>query len=147
MEKKLAEVSKLVVDTSFILPYLGIKVKEIKEELLEDKVIYYPLLLIVELIAVVIKETKKRNLENVPYEASRGLSYVLSRINLIELGSEDLRIIYPVSKKGWNDIFDLLLYSTSIRKKLPLLTLDKEFVEFLANNGFDITDLLATLKG
>jgi hypothetical protein len=30
-----------VVDTSFILPYLGIKVKEIKEELLEDKVIYY----------------------------------------------------------------------------------------------------------
>ncbi len=147
MEKKLAEVSKLVVDTSFILPYLGIKVKEIKEELLEDKVIYYPLLLIVELIAVVIKETKKRNLENVPYEASRGLSYVLSRINLIEPGSEDLRIIYTVSKKGWNDIFDLLLYSTSIRKKLPLLTLNKEFVEFLANNGFDITDLLATLEG
>lgn len=100
-----------------------------------------------ELIAVVIKETKKRNLENVPYEASRGLSYVLSRINLIEPGSEDLRIIYTVSKKGWNDIFDLLLYSTSIRKKLPLLTLDKEFVEFLANNGFDITDLLATLEG
>jgi hypothetical protein len=29
-----------VVDTSFILPYLGIKVKEIKDELLEDKIIY-----------------------------------------------------------------------------------------------------------
>ena len=99
MEKKLAEISKLVVDTSFILPYLGIKVKEIKDELLEDKVIYYPLLLIVELIAVIIKEAKKRNLENVPDEASRGLSYVLSHINLIEPDSEDLRIIYTVSKK------------------------------------------------
>ena len=142
MERKLAEVSKLVVDTSFILPYLGIKVKEIKDELLEDKVIYYPLLLIVELIAVVIKEAKKRNLENIPDEASRGLSYVLSHINLIEPDSEDLRIIYTVSKKGWKDIFDLLLYATSIRKKLPLLTLDKEFVEFLANNGFDISNII-----
>ena len=114
-----------MVDISFILPYLGIKVKEIKDELLEDKVIYYPLLLIVELIAVIIKEAKKRNLENIPDEASRGLSYVLSHINLIEPDSEDLRIIYTVSKKGWNDIFALLLYATSIRKKLPLLTLDK----------------------
>jgi hypothetical protein len=50
---------------------LGIKVKEIKDELLEDKVIYYPLLLIVELIAVVIKEAKKRNLENIPDEANK----------------------------------------------------------------------------
>jgi hypothetical protein len=37
---------------------LGIKVKEIKDELLEDKVIYYPLLLIVELIAVVKRKLK-----------------------------------------------------------------------------------------
>jgi hypothetical protein len=79
----------------------------------------------VKLIAVVIKEAKKRNLENVPDEANKGLSYVLSHINLIEPNSEDLRIIYTVSKKGWNDIFDLLLYAVSIRKKLPLLTLDK----------------------
>jgi hypothetical protein len=121
---------------------LGIKVKETKDELLEDKVIYYPLLLIVKLIAVVIKEAKKRNLENIPDEASRGLSYVLSHINLIEPDSEDLRIIYTVSKKGWKDIFDLLLYATNIRKKLQLLTLDKEFVEFLTNNGFDISNII-----
>jgi PIN domain nuclease of toxin-antitoxin system len=70
------------------------------------------------------------------------LSYVLSHINLIEPDSEDLRIIYTVSKKGWKDIFDSLLYATSIRKKLPLLTLDKEFVEFLANNGFDINNII-----
>ncbi|TRM74457.1 PIN domain-containing protein, partial [Sulfolobus sp. E5] len=49
MEKRLLNHSELIVDTSFLLPFVGIKVKGIDERLLEGKRIYYPSLMLTEL--------------------------------------------------------------------------------------------------
>lgn len=81
MEKRLANLSELIVDTSFLLPLVGIKVKGIKDELLEGKAIYYPSLMLTELLAVIFKEAKKLKLGKVPEEAMKGLIYVLNKFS------------------------------------------------------------------
>ncbi|MEM1626376.1 MAG: PIN domain-containing protein [Sulfolobaceae archaeon] len=142
MAKKSLEASELIVDTSFLLPYLGIKVKEISDLNLDDKKLYYPALMLTELFAVVIKEAKKVGLEDLPKEAIDGFLYINYGINLIQPSEYDLSLAYKIIKKGWSDIFDAILYSTHVRTQLPVITLDRKFIEFLIKYNFDVKNII-----
>ncbi|AWR95711.1 PIN domain-containing protein [Acidianus brierleyi] len=142
MEKKLVNLSELIVDTSFLLPLAGIKVKGIENDLLDGKTIYYPSLMLTELIAVIIKEAKKLKLSQIPEDAMKGLSYIISNVRLISLGQQDLGIIYEIINNGWNDIFDATLYSAYKSTGVPLITMDKSFYEFLNRKGLDTNKII-----
>ena len=142
LEKKLVNLSELIVDTSFLLPFVGIKVRGVDVSQLEGKVLYYPSLMLTELLAVIIKEARKLKLVNIPEEAIKGLSYILSEVRLIPLNQLDINLIYEVVNRGWSDIFDSILYSASVSTGLPLITLDYSFYEFLHRNGFETNNLI-----
>ncbi|ADB88143.1 PIN domain-containing protein [Saccharolobus islandicus] len=137
MEKRLAGLSELIVDTSFLLPLVGIKVKGIKDELLEGRAIYYPNLMLTELLAVIFKEAKKLKLDKVPEEAMKGLIYVLSNVKLIPIEELEIETIYEILNKGWKDILDAILYTAYKSTKIPLITMDKSFYNFLKEKGID----------
>lgn len=137
MEKRLAGLSELIIDTSFLLPLVGIKVKGIQDELLEGRAIYYPNLMLTELLAVIFKEAKKLRLDKVPEEAMKGLIYVLSNVKLIPIEELEIETIYEILNKGWKDIFDAILYTAYKSTKIPLITMDKSFYNFLKEKGID----------
>ncbi|BFI76490.1 PIN domain-containing protein [Sulfurisphaera ohwakuensis] len=142
MEKRLADLSELIVDTSFLLPLVGIKVKGIRDDLLEGKLIYYPNLMLTELLAVIFKEVKKLNLDKIPAEAIKGLTYVLSNVNLIPIEELEIEIIYEILNKGWNDIFDAILYAAYKSTQIPVITMDKSFYNFLKDKGIEVRGII-----
>ncbi|TRM74778.1 PIN domain-containing protein, partial [Sulfolobus sp. E5] len=108
--------------------------------LLEGKRIYYPSLMLTELIAVIMKEVRKLKLKKIPEEAIKGLFYINSTVNFITL--EDLNLVYEIISEGWNDIFDAILYSSYASTKIPLITLDKMFYDFLNKKGFNVSEII-----
>ena len=133
---------RLILDTTYVLPILGIEVRgldhEILNRLLQRYELCYPALLLTELKGVVLKEVRKRGLKEVPEQATRGLDYLVysGAINIILPTGEDLKIMYELLRHGWKDIFDLLLYATAVRTDSRVLTMDRSFKEFLKRHGF-----------
>ncbi|BBD73346.1 PIN domain-containing protein [Sulfodiicoccus acidiphilus] len=143
MERKLADLSELIVDTTFLLPFLGVKVRGIESDrLLEGRTVYYPSLMLVELLAVVFKEAKRLKLRKVPEEAIVGLSYLVSSLRFVNLEGQDVQVAYDVVSRGWNDVFDATLYSAHATTKVPVVTADRSFYDFLKRNGFDVDGVI-----
>lgn len=134
---------KLILDTSFLLPYLGIRVVGIEEKrlgkIMENYETYYPLLLLVELQGVVFKEARKQSLSEIPKKTVDSfISLVYGEyVKMIPPAEEDLSKSYDIISSGWNDIFDSILYAVSKRTGIKALTMDMAFREFLKENGFD----------
>jgi len=137
------------LDTSFLLPYLGIKVVGVDErdivEITEKHKLYYPLLLLVELQGVVFKEARKRSLREIPEKAVDGFISLVygERVEMLPPAEDDLNTSYDLILSGWNDIFDAILYAVSKRTKMRVLTMDTAFKNFLKEKGFD-HELLVT---
>ncbi len=72
---------KFVVDTTYILPFFGIEVEGISEDLVIDLAdecdLVYPEMLLAELWAKVLREARKRGLNQIPKEASIALGALL----------------------------------------------------------------------
>ncbi|MBO3808426.1 MAG: PIN domain-containing protein [Candidatus Brockarchaeota archaeon] len=139
---------KLILDTSFILPYLGIRVISIEEEdlekITENYELHYPLLLLVELQGVVFKEAKKLSLKEIPKKAINGFISLVygEHVKMIPPAEEDLNTSYDLISSGWNDIFDAILYAVSKRTRIKVLTMDTAFRKFLKENKFDQSNSL-----
>ena len=133
--------SSIIVDTTYLLPIVGLRVKGLSREdyeyILENYRLFYPTLLLTELSAVIVKQARKKKLEKLPKQAVEGLNSIiyLEVINLVPLDGEDLRIVYKLSKLGWRDIFDSILYATAIRLDMRVLTMDEKFKNFLKEKG------------
>ena len=141
---------ELLLDTSYVLPFVGIEVEEIPENIytkILTKKLYYPLALVAELIGVIMKEAKKSKIEELPEEATEGFNSIIfgSKINLVPPVGDDLKVAYELIKLGWNDIFDALLYATAKRIGIKALSLDRDFKKFLRENGYE-ADLLVSHK-
>jgi len=124
-----------------VLPHLGVEVGGIEDldEILEGHELYYPMAMVAELEAVVLKEARKKGLERVPRQALEGLDYLVygGTITLVSPRGEDLQSTYYVLNRGWRDLFDATLYATAIRLRAEALTLDSAFKRFLEENGLD----------
>lgn len=151
MVKKLQEilsgVDSLILDTSFILPYVGIKVKEVDSEIFtqfKSVKLYYPYALIPELIGVIFKVSMRMGLEKIPNNALIRFNTIIygGDIRLITPKSEDIEMAYNLVKKGLKDLFDALLYSTSIRTDIKIITGDRRLVEFLRENGLETRNII-----
>ena len=141
---------KIILDTTYVLPILGIEVEGLDRDILDHLIkyeLYYPALLLVELESVVLKEARKRGLKSIPEQAIKGLNFLIysGEINIVAPTGEDLKVMYELLRRGWKDIFDLSLYATAIRIDSRVLTMDKSFKKFLKDHGFHY-QLLITHK-
>lgn len=144
---KLPDENRVILDTSFLLPYVGLKVKEISVEVmkwLENIDVYYPYAMIPELMGVVVKIARKKKLNTIPELALKGFNSIVygDRVRLLTPVDHDLRIAYELVMKGLEDLFDAILYATSRRTGIKAVTLDEPLVEFLEKNGFKTDNII-----
>lgn len=132
--------SRLLLDTSYVLPHLGVEVRGLEDldEVLKGRRLYYPMAMMAELEGVVLKEVRRMRLESVPRQASEGLDYLVygGAIGLVPPRGEDLESMRRVLNAGWRDLFDAILYATASRMGVEALTLDSTFSSFIREKGF-----------
>jgi len=130
---------EFVVDTTFLLPYLGIRVRGLDEDVLSSLLPCYPIIMLVELLGVLYKEAKKKGLQELPEQALEGFNSIVygKDIKLIFPTEEDLCLGYEVMRRGWKDIFDVMLYATAKRLGIKALTMDSSFKSFLREAKLD----------
>lgn len=147
LREKLLSESKIILDTSFLLPYVGLRVKEVRTEImnwLREIDQYYPYMMIPELVGVIIRVSRKMNVDSIPDQALKGFNSIVygDSIRLIEPMDEDLSIAYDLTRRGLRDIFDAILYATSRRLGIKAITMDSSLVEFLKRNNFEADNII-----
>ncbi len=133
---------KVVVDTTFILPFFGIDVEGINSEevvRLKNKgfKLLYPKLLLVELIAKISKEAHRKGLKELPEAAKEALESLMAEtdVELVDPKPEHLIEAAKLRLLGHRDFFDNILYATAYIEKALLLTADKDLTSFIKEKG------------
>jgi PIN domain nuclease of toxin-antitoxin system len=131
---------KVLLDTTFILPSLGIDVGEevLKglSKLAQIKVnIYFSRFSILETLWIAARLSKSPNFNTEIFKL--GLRSILEgkRYMKVEESSEILNEALRLYMLGHKDMIDNILYATSTNLNLKLLTLDKELKEFIHEKG------------
>jgi len=132
----------VLLDTSFLLPTLGVEVKEVTSLDLEliravskRAKVYCSYVSFVEILGLVGKESGKADVETV----SAGMSSLLGS-GLYEWTNpspEAMRLALELRTKGHKDNIDNILYATAADSNMLFLSLDRELRRFLARNGYD----------
>ena len=138
---------RILLDTSFLLPIVGIRVKGV-EKLLEslwtmyrrgEVEVYYTELNLLE-IAWKLSKTRYE-----PDIVMKGLMSVERNFIKAPLTCTSIAKALELRKKGFNDLIDLLLYAIAYENKLQLLTLDVALIKFLEGVGEDISIIITAL--
>ncbi len=134
-------VNKLILDTSFIVPLLGINIsgQPLVIKKLSGVKFLYPILMLPELIGVLFKILKKERVDTIPIEVLVSFDALIygGLVELIPPDSSDVELVYELIKLGWKDVFDGILYATAEKLGVLALTLDVEFRNFLKKQGFN----------
>ncbi|MEM0087944.1 MAG: PIN domain-containing protein [Thermofilum sp.] len=136
---------RVLLDTSFILPSLGVDVgREVLQGLKKlaeaEAEVFYSRFSILESLWVVAKLTRGE----VDEAFSVGLRSVVEsgRYREVKEDAWVFREALRLYALGHRDMIDNLLYASSLRYGLQLLTLDRELKEFVRRNGLKDTLVL-----
>jgi len=136
---------KVIVDTTFLLPALGI---EVEEEAMH--IIPYLRLFKVCYLEVCILEAMWKILRVVPESkldrVREGLRAIRESYTLIQSPPKAYIEAYRIYHKGHKDFIDTLLYYTAKELNIPLLIVDKPFIKFLKRQGYNIKIILTPKK-
>ncbi len=142
--------SKAVIDTTYLLPFFGIRIHNIEYETiiriqreLNAKLIY-PMLVIPELITKIGREMQKTGRKRIPAEVKDALSALLLEIDveLVQPKVKHLETAIKLRALGHKDIFDNILYATSLHEEAYFITRDESFIEFLKNNRLPVDHII-----
>jgi hypothetical protein len=132
----------VLLDTSFLLPTLGLDVREITKSDLgsiraasKQAKFHCSYVSFVEILGLVGKESRKADSKAV----SAGLNSLLGS-GLYEWTNPSpgaIRLALELRTKGHKDNIDNILYATAADSKMLFLSLDEELKRFLARNGYD----------
>ena len=139
---------KVLLDTSFLLPTLGIdvgdKVTKTLEKLEEThSEIHYSQFSILESLWVTIKLTGK--METPPEAVRTGLRSIIESgaYKQVKEDSEVFIEALQLYLKGHRDLIDNILYANSLHHNMKLLTLDTELKSFIENKKLKNTIITA----
>ena len=136
---------KILVDTSFLLPALGVEVeKEVMEAVKEFYrfEVYYLEVSLLEAMWKILKVAPPGVLNRV----REGLVAIFETYRQAKLPPEAYIDAYKLYREGHRDYIDNLLYATSLRLNIPLLTVDRELIEFLKRGGYPVDNVLTPEK-
>ena len=126
----------IIIDTTFLLPALGISVEEEAEEvipLFRKLNVYYLEVGLLEAMWKIIKIIPIDKLERVRL----GLEAIRRTYSLLSPSAKALVEALLIYRKGHRDYIDALHYTAAKDTGIPLLTIDYEFIEFLVEHGYE----------
>ncbi|MBN2231095.1 MAG: PIN domain-containing protein, partial [Candidatus Thorarchaeota archaeon] len=132
---------KILLDTSFLLPTLGIEVeREVVQALsrmdYEQTQLLYSEWSLLESSWVAIRLMRQKMFEEPVYR--RGLLSITKThvYNTITMNPDDYLTALTFFQRGHSDMIDNLLYAAALREGCKFLTIDKELSRFISKNGF-----------
>lgn len=139
--KRSSSSKELLVDTSFLLPALGIDVeKEIYGAIEKFKKykIYYLEISLIEAMWSIIKrvDISYRRIVETGLESIRDTYYKMN------ITPDHMLKAWEIYLSAHKDFIDSLLYSVSIIENIPLLTIDKKLKSNLEKNGYDTRNIV-----
>jgi len=137
---------KVLLDTSFILPTLGVdtgvEVRETLKKLNEIKVeIYYSSFSILESIWVIIRLMRESRFNIERFRLGLRSLIESHRYKCVVEDSEVFIQALNLYTLGHKDLIDNILYVDSLHFNLKLLTLDEELIRFVQDNKLKNTIL------
>ena len=126
----------LLPDTSLLLPILGFETSSAIMEAFERLGFYtlhYSELSLLEASWKIVKVIKGS--EEEISRVIEGVKAIRNTMNSVSIDEESFECAIKMYKLGHKDMIDNLLYSMAIAKKLRLLTVDKELIEFVRRHG------------
>jgi len=136
---------RLLVDTSFLLPAMGIETeKEVMEAIKHFHIaeIHYLEVSILEAMWKIIKVIPADKLDRV----KEGIEAIMETYKRVTPQPEAYIDAYKLYLEGHRDYIDNLIYATSQRLHLPLLTVDREFINFLKEKGYSTRNIVTPNK-
>jgi hypothetical protein len=130
-------VEKVLLDSTYLLPIFGVAVKgiervlEVLESLHRSRAIkiYYTCFNILEIISKISKmQYSVRMVE-------MGINSIMESFQQAYPKPQSYMKALRLKSMGFNDLIDLLLYTTSVDNSLKMLTRDKDLLEFLRKSG------------
>ncbi len=132
---------KLLVDTSFLLPAMGVDLeKEILEaiECFRMVEVHYLEVSILEAMWKIAKVVPIGELDLV----KEGIEAITETYKRVSPPPEAYVAAYKLYHEGHRDYIDNLLYTTSQELNLLLLRMDREFIAFLGEKGLSLGNIL-----
>jgi predicted nucleic acid-binding protein len=139
---------KVLLDTTFMLPMVGVSVKGIASEVLNklwqlrrsgEVELFYTEFNLLEILWVL----SKLNYELPIVE--RGLKSIEKNMVKTQPKYSSLLKALELRKKGFHDVIDLLLYLTAKDNELLFLTYDAELKRFLEGVGEDVSIIIESV--
>lgn len=135
---------KVLLDTSFILPTLGIDtgkqtLKALRKLDETNAKIYYSKFTILESLWTAVTLERSQKLDEETFKT--GLKSIMKsgRYTKIEETPEVFDNALKIHKSGHKDMIDNVLYTSSLHLNLKLLTLDKQLKTFIREKGLKDT--------
>jgi PIN domain nuclease of toxin-antitoxin system len=141
----------VLLDTTFILPTVGIAVKEISEEdllslkqLSKKTRLHCSHISFVELLGKIAKDRSRLDKSTV----NLGIRSLIESgtYRWVNPSSEALQKAFELRFAGHKDNIDNILYSTALDSRMLFLSLDEELKDFLHENGYD-TGMFVDIDG
>jgi len=129
---------RVLIDTSFLLPALGVEVEEEVSEAIKyfhDLEVYYAEVSILEAMWKVLKVVPAEELGVV----ERGIDAIRRTYTQVIPDGSSFSQAYSLYQEGHRDLIDDILYAISKQKGIPLLTIDGEFIDFLKSRKEDLS--------
>lgn len=133
----------VLIDTTFLLPALGVEVEEEAEEVIPlfRKIdVYYLEAGLLEAMWKILKIADSKALKRV----KAGIEAIRKTYTLANPPAEAYVEAAGVYRAGHRDYIDALHYSTAKALNLKLLTIDRQFIEFLLNNKYEVENTVIT---
>ena len=133
----------VLIDTSFLLPALGVGIEEEAERVIPlfRKInVYYLEAGLLEAMWKILKIANSKALKRVEV----GIDAIRKTYNLASPPPEAYVEAAKIYRAGHRDYIDALHYSTAKALNLKLLTIDRQFIEFLLNNRYEVEKIVIT---
>jgi len=134
---------RILLDTTFLLPALGISVEEEAEETIpyfRKLNVYYLEVGLLEAMWKIIKIIPQDKLERIRV----GIEAIRNTYNLLEPPPKAYIEAIKIHHEGHKDYIDALHYTTAKNTNTPLLTIDYEFIEFLKKHNYETEKIILT---
>jgi len=126
---------RVLLDTSFILPFLGFKTDEVVMKTLpklRNYDLYYSDLSLLEALWKIVKVIKREDLGIVV----EGLKLIKRDLSLLDIDERAVEVALTLYICGHKDLIDNLLYGIAVSKNTKFLTVDKTLKDFVKEQGY-----------
>ncbi len=126
---------KVLLDTSLLLPTLGVDVERADKILkkLRNHKLYYSDFSILECLWVVSSLKKKGQFDRDSFET--GIRSIFECYAKAEINAEIILRAFEIYEMGHKDIIDCILYSIALGNDTKFASLDNELKEFVRSNN------------